>query len=62
MVAASDLGQVAYIAPAADVVVPPPDSATWNRLEARYTAAWSTFIAAAKADVETAARLWRSPW
>jgi len=62
LIAASDLGQVAYIAPADDEVVPAVDRAKWEQLEARYTAAWSRFIAVAKDDIDTAGNLWQSPW
>jgi len=66
LVTASDLGQVAYVAPRDDQLVPAPDRAEWNRLDAAYTAAWEAFIKAAKNDVETSLKVglrwWRSPW
>src|SRR3972149_4936251 len=62
LVTASDLGQVAYVAPRDDQLVPAPDRAEWNRLDAAYTAAWEAFIKAAKNDVETCLKVGLRWW
>jgi hypothetical protein len=59
LVAASDLGQGAYVAPVSGALIPPPrDPDNWKVRVDKYTAAHDVFSAHAKGDLESTGQAW----